>query len=634
MKIQENVISKSQLLPKNGDEIDYKLRLEAHLINLLRKKQLTFQEIVCQGNGAYPSDILQALKNLVQNNKLELHNRRYRTSGDKPSKKSNLEVKNSPIITEKQLVLKPLNVNSVFGDPHPADYDWRYTSKSRDELTIRLRPFIEANCDIALLGAPTLFLSLYRLGVHMTLFDNSVSVLNDLKAEGIENGLIHHNMFDPLTEFEAKFDVVVSDPPWYVPFYKAFILRSSELLKNQGLLLISVPQWLTRPSAVTDRMEIIKFATDAGFDLVESAPGILSYQTPKFEQIDLAMQGIHCGNWRQGDLFVFRKINKSRASLKVSPPKDEPTWDEYRFGLLKIKLRHRTNHDSGELKIVPVSSGGIFLGTVSRRSPLRRLIDLWTSDNIAYSVTRLDIVKAAMDRLIDGDSPKAIVDSQAPQLSTREHNILLKLLNNITIPYEEDEFEQVRKSKKSAKEYQGNQDVPYINKLIKENILPSISNHYWQERLGKFLLNGSNPNAIHLAIFVEPYLKFILEGKKTVESRFSSNRCAPYQKVQVGDILLLKRSSGPIVGLCEVSSVWFYKLDPESWENIKKEFAKDLCVQDPNFWENRKHALYATLMRIQNVLSIAPANISKYDRRGWVLLTANKYDSQIEFYDR
>jgi hypothetical protein len=126
-------------------------------------------------------------------------------------------------------------------------------------------------------------------------------------------------MFDPLLEFKGKYDVVISDPPWYLPFYKASILRSAELLKEQGLLLISVPSWLTRPSAIKDRIEIMKFATNAGFDLNESAPGLLSYQCPKFEQIDLAMQGIYCGNWRQGDLFVFRKISEVRTSLKVTP---------------------------------------------------------------------------------------------------------------------------------------------------------------------------------------------------------------------------------------------------------------------------------------------------------------------------
>lgn len=625
MKKRNEFDPKTNIVAINNVDKAYRQRIETFLINLVYRKPMTLQDIVCHAEGAYPLDVLRTLQNLVLTNKLELHNKQYRRPGSKheSSKKAILESSNTPIIFERQLVLKPLDVNPVFGDPHPADYDWRYTSKSWDELAIRLSPFIESNCEIALLGAPTLFLSLYRSGVHLTLFDNSTSVLADLESTGIANGLFHHNMFDPILKFREKYDVIVADPPWYVPFHKAFILRSTELLKEQGLLLLSVPPWLTRPSAITDRAEIIEFAAKAGFDLIEIAPGVLSYQCPKFEQITLSMQGIYCSDWRQGDLFVFRKIKEAQSSLKVSYPKDEPTWDEYRFGLLKVKLRHRTHIDSGKLRIKPVSNEGPYLGTVSRRSPLRHLIDLWTSDNIAYSVTRLDIVKVALDRLQSGESPKAIVETLGLRLSKIEANTLLTLLINITISHEQDELEQIRKPKSIASHGRTPEYNSYVKKFIEDNVLPNMEDSFWQERLTKLLFDGSSPNSVHLAIFVEPYLKFILEGRKTVESRFNSHRCVPYQKVQVGDILLLKRSGGPVVGLCEVANVWFYQLDPESWDTIKHKFAQDLFVQDPTFWEKRQHASYATLMRIRNVCPIAPAKFVKYDRRGWVLLKAN-----------
>jgi len=264
---------------------------------------------------------------------------------------------------------------------------------------------------------------------------------------------------------------------------------------------------------------------------------------------------------------------------------------------------------------------------------VRHRIDLWTSDNIAYSVTRLDIVKVALDRLQSGESPKAIVETLGLRLSKTEANTLLKSLTNITIPYEQDEFEQIRKPKSIASHGRTPEYNSYVNKFIEDNVLPNMGDSFWQERLTKLLFDGSSPNSVHLAIFVEPYLKFILEGRKTVESRFNSHRCAPYQKVQVGDILLLKRSGGPVVGLCEVANVWFYRLDPESWDTIKYEFAQDLYVQDPSFWEKRQHASYATLMRIQHVCPIEPAKFTKYDRRGWVLLTADNGTGRMEFKD-
>lgn len=151
-----------------------------------------------------------------------------------------------------------------------------------------------------------------------------------------------------------------------------------------------------------------------------------------------------------------------------------------------------------------------------------------------------------------------------------------------------------------------------ISHSVKDNI-------YWNDQL-KIKNRNNFPTRIHLAIFVEPYLSYILQRKKTIESRFSINRIAPYQKASKGDIIILKLSGGPIVGLCKISEVWSYNLDPESWKYIRKEFAKALCAQDPDFWNQRKHASYATLMKIQNVVTIGPINWKKNDRRGWVVL--------------
>jgi ASC-1-like (ASCH) protein len=125
---------------------------------------------------------------------------------------------------------------------------------------------------------------------------------------------------------------------------------------------------------------------------------------------------------------------------------------------------------------------------------------------------------------------------------------------------------------------------------------------------------------VHLAVLVEPYLDFILQGKKTVESRFSCHKIAPYERVDPGDIILLKRSGGPLVGVCQVAERWFYKLDHKSWSTIKREFTEMLCAQDPSFWSERESASFATLMRITRVANITPIRLTKRDRRGWVIL--------------
>jgi hypothetical protein len=121
-------------------------------------------------------------------------------------------------------------------------------------------------------------------------------------------------------------------------------------------------------------------------------------------------------------------------------------------------------------------------------------------------------------------------------------------------------------------------------------------------------------------VFVDPFLDFIIDGTKTVESRFSATRCAPYRAVEPGDLVLLKRSAGPIVGLAEVSEVWYYKLDSGAWETIRRRFGPLLRVDDPSFWDRRASSCFATLMRLDRVETISPLGCGKRDRRGWVVL--------------
>ena len=145
-------------------------------------------------------------------------------------------------------------------------------------------------------------------------------------------------------------------------------------------------------------------------------------------------------------------------------------------------------------------------------------------------------------------------------------------------------------------------------------------NSYWDNYLNSFESWNEFPHGIHLAIFVEPYLTYVLDGKKTVESRFSIKRSPPYKKVKSGDIVLLKLSGGPIVGICQVTNVWSYELDPKSLKGIKKEFTDLLCAHDPDFWNDRESACYATLLKIKNPVTFEPFEVEKRDRRGWVVL--------------
>ena len=135
--------------------------------------------------------------------------------------------------------------------------------------------------------------------------------------------------------------------------------------------------------------------------------------------------------------------------------------------------------------------------------------------------------------------------------------------------------------------------------------------------------------SLHLAVLVEPYLEWVLSGRKTIESRFSINRVAPYGVIRAGDRLLLKRSSGPVVGICSVTAVEFFELDSGTRAKIRNSYSSALCAEDSGFWAARRRATYATLMHIGEVYRLPPVICTKRDRRGWVVLPGASIDDQI-----
>lgn len=135
----------------------------------------------------------------------------------------------------------------------------------------------------------------------------------------------------------------------------------------------------------------------------------------------------------------------------------------------------------------------------------------------------------------------------------------------------------------------------------------------------------------HLAILSKGWIEQILDGKKTIESRFSKNRCAPFSKINEGDIVYMKESGGPVKGMFSVAEV-------ETFENLTKEQIRGIDGDaEYHFgifgqgvhhwshcdkWYSSKHA---TLIHITDVVAFEepyPLPFRKRDQRAWVVLDA------------
>lgn len=143
------------------------------------------------------------------------------------------------------------------------------------------------------------------------------------------------------------------------------------------------------------------------------------------------------------------------------------------------------------------------------------------------------------------------------------------------------------------------------------------------EQLAKMPTGGGvfSQGRFHLAILIEPYLSLILNGRKTIESRFCRRKWMPYGMVQIGDTLILKRSCGPVVGLCKVAEVFYYDLSDISLDDVRQRFGSAIAATEA-FWNYQQQAQFVSLFRISHVTRLPdiPCHKGKGDRRAWVVM--------------
>lgn len=161
-------------------------------------------------------------------------------------------------------------------------------------------------------------------------------------------------------------------------------------------------------------------------------------------------------------------------------------------------------------------------------------------------------------------------------------------------------------------------------------LLRQLKNHVKHSTWHDVISEALPPNktrGLHLAIFLPPFLDYIISGQKTIESRFSVTRIPPYMSVAPKDLILLKHSSGAIEAICEVGEAWTYELHKDSLKELREQYAARLCATDSTFWSARKHSRFVTLMLINGVARIEPLTISKRDPRGWVVLNRQEREN-------
>ena len=312
-------------------------------------------------------------------------------------------------------------------EPHPIDFEWRFTAAAADALAEEI-----AACSgrIACFGTPGVFWRLAVRGKEVVLYDRNPRIRRCI--DPYLTGTAAHIEtvdLDATCPVSTRYDIVLMDPPWYLGHYDVWIAHASQIVRSGGLVVSTLFPSLLRPDARHQRRVVKQRLLELG--TIERSTPIL-YSTPLFEQAVLERAGLGgLGNWRMGEVLW---VSVSSASVKRETPigSVEPRWKRFQLGPQVIAVRSNPA-DFGTVRLRPVGQAkSYFLGTVSSRAPERSEINVWTSRNYAASATGIQRVIEFLHSLETGADPQVLV-AEASEEDQEGLSTLLDLIGLVSI---------------------------------------------------------------------------------------------------------------------------------------------------------------------------------------------------------
>lgn len=148
------------------------------------------------------------------------------------------------------------------------------------------------------------------------------------------------------------------------------------------------------------------------------------------------------------------------------------------------------------------------------------------------------------------------------------------------------------------------------------------------------LLNRIPPDGtLHLAILQQPYLDLIVDGTKTIESRFNTKRAAPFGRVAVGDLVLLKGSGRPVTNYFFAAAVNSFRISPDTINDVRRDYGAGICAQnEEEFWQEKASSRFCTLVGVGERGAVPDLQVVKKDQRGWVSFERSDTDTALMLF--
>jgi len=126
---------------------------------------------------------------------------------------------------------------------------------------------------------------------------------------------------------------------------------------------------------------------------------------------------------------------------------------------------------------------------------------------------------------------------------------------------------------------------------------------------------------IHVAILKPGYIKDILAGRKTIESRLTKTRQPPHGRIEEGQRLFLKASGGPFMATAVASAVsGFEDMQREDVKQLRKQYGEQIGGDDA-YWALKRDSRFATLIELTDVepIEVGPKYKVAYMKAWYVL---------------
>lgn len=296
--------------------------------------------------------------------------------------------------------------------PHPLDFYWAYTNESIDVIVAELLSCTETNDIISHLGTPNIFniANQTLCDREHVLFDRSTP-----RTAAMSGGSGKVVCLDLLRDELPRLDAhaAVLDPPWYPDHMRGFLWAAGSLICVGANVWVSFPPPGTRATAAEEARQVLKWAVQGGFELLDRRPGAIRYSSSPFELSShraAGLGGIPL-DWRSGELVRLR-LRRPLSHPRPPAPPDEADWLPFLIDEIPIRVRDRQPGRSsiGSELLRSVVPGDVLL-TVSRRDPRRAQVDIWTSLNRVWGSSHPPVLRAICRALNDGVEPATAVEA-------------------------------------------------------------------------------------------------------------------------------------------------------------------------------------------------------------------------------